>query len=355
MLVVMMKPNQNAEIFWHAVEHRDRQSDGNFVYAVRSTGIYCRPSCASRRPNRHQVVFFSIPEAAEQAGFRACRRCKPNETAIHDPEMALVQRICRYISENPDHNVSLSILSSKLHVSPFHLQRTFKKILGITPRQYLDARRVQSLKANLRKGEQVTHAMYEAGYGSSSRLYEQTASQLGMTPAVYRKRGRGMHIQFTIVDSPLGRLLIGATEKGICAVSMGDSDEALERSLYQEYSGAVIDRESSSFKKWIQPVLERLRGIRTGLDLPIEVIATAFQRRVWEELRRIPYGNTRSYSEIARKIGKPRAARAVARACAANHVALVVPCHRVVRNDGSAGGYRWGIHRKEKLLQQEQS
>ena len=339
--------------FWAAVENRNRGFDGSFVYAVQSTGIYCRPSCGSRRPKRENVVFFPLPETAEQAGYRACRKCKPETAEILNPELAIVQKACRFMHENGDEKVSLEYLSKCLNVSPFHLQRTFKRVLGISPREYMDERRVQNFKSELRSGKPVTYAMYEAGYGSASRLYEQTAWRLGMTPSGYQRGGKGMQIRYTILNSPLGRLLVGATERGLCAVTLGESDSQLENQLRKEYPEAAIDRDHASIENWVTPILDRLRGVRTDLDLPIDVIATAFQRRVWEELRKIPYGATRSYADIARAVGNPKATRAVAHACAVNRVAVVIPCHRVVREGGALGGYRWGIERKQKLIQQE--
>jgi len=226
-------------------------------------------------------------------------------------------------------------------------------VLGITPKQYLDSKRVSLLKSQLKEGKPVSYAMYEAGYGSSSRLYEKSSAQLGMTPAVYRKNGDGMKIRFAITDSPLGKLLVAATEIGICSVSLGDSEMALEHSLRQEYSEATIVRDQNKLAPWIHSIVQHMKGIRTDLDLPLEVIGTAFQRRVWEELRKIPLGETRTYTQIANAIGNPKAVRAVANACGANHAAIVIPCHRVVRNDGSLGGYKWGIERKEKLIASE--
>ena len=335
---------------WQAVLARDIHADGTFVFAVRSTGIYCRPSCPARRPQREQVVFFPVPEAAEMAGFRACLRCKPREIT---PQVELVQHICRHIEANPEGQLTLAALSAHVSVSPHHLQRIFKRIMGITPRQYAEARRLGQLKAQLREGEAVTRALYDAGYSSSSRLYEQAPARFGMTPGVYRQGGKGMSINYTIVDCPLGRLLVAATDRGICAVSLGDCDATLEAALSSEYPAAEIDFDENSFSHWVSALLSHLGSQQPYLDLPLDVQATAFQWRVWEELQTIPYGSTRSYSNIAQRLGHPKAARAVARACAANPVALVIPCHRVVREDGSEGGYRWGMERKRLLLAQE--
>jgi AraC family transcriptional regulator of adaptative response/methylated-DNA-[protein]-cysteine methyltransferase len=377
------------ETYWQAVLNRDSRSDGAFVYAVRSTGIYCNPSCPSRRPQREQVIFFPVPEAAEQAGFRACRRCRPRESTIYELQVELVQRACRYIEENLEDKPTLADLSTHVGMSPYHLQRIFKRIMGITPRQYAEASRLGQLKTKLKEGESVTMALYNAGYSSSSRLYERAPTQLGMTPTTYRRGGQGMHISYTIVDCPLllqyptsgstkravpdpsapeevymnipkrsndfapGRLLVAATEKGVCAVSLGDSDADLEAALQSEYPAAEIHRDSVDLSQWVNAILKHLNGQQPHLNLPLDVQATAFQWRVWQELRTIPYGSTRSYSEVAQALGSPKAARAVAQACATNPVALVVPCHRVVREDGSLGGYRWGTDRKQHLLAQE--
>ncbi len=347
----------NSESFWHAVLARDVRLDGRFVFAVRSTGIYCRPSCPSRRPRREQVVFFARPEAAERSGFRACRRCRPGDPGGRGPQSELVRQVCHLIDkrlqEESEGASSLAALSAQTGFSRHHLQRTFKRWMGISPRQYADARRLGTLKRQLKKGDDVTTALYEAGYGSSSRLYERANGQLGMTPATYRRGGQGMQIGYTIVDSPLGRLLVAATQKGISAVYLGDSDARIESALHQEYPRAEIRRDRNGLEEWVRGILKHLRGASPRLDLPVDVQATAFQRRVWEEWRAIPYGATRSYSQIARAIGRPKANRAVARACATNPVSVVIPCHRVVREDGHLGGYRWGLHRKQALLEGE--
>ena len=341
------------ENYWQAVLTRDSQANGTFVYGVRSTGIYCNPSCPSRRPQRAQVVFFPLPEAAEQAGFRPCRRCQPRQAEVSDPQVELVRRACRYIEQNLENPPGLTELSEHVHMSPFHLQRVFKRIMGISPRQYADAYRLGQFKVQLKEGESVTNALYDVGYGSSSRLYERAPSQLGMTPTAYRRGGPGMHIHYTIVDSSLGRLLVAATEKGICAISMGNSDTMLAAALHKEYPMAEIAHDEDHLNEWVTALLSHLNGQQPHLDLPLDIQATAFQWRVWQELQAIPYGDTRSYSEVAQAIGAPRAARAVARACATNPVPLVIPCHRVVREDGSSGGYRYGKERKQQLLDQE--
>jgi AraC family transcriptional regulator of adaptative response/methylated-DNA-[protein]-cysteine methyltransferase len=357
--------SSRTDALWHAVQSRDRGADGEFVYAVRSTGVYCRPSCPSRKPRREQVVFFPLPEAAEQRGFRACRRCRPRTVRAQDPSTQAVARICREIESrifsnadagSGENRLTLAALSSTAGISPHQLERAFRRVMGITPRQYADAQRMRHLKSSLRKGDDVTTALYDAGYGSSSRLYERAPSHLGMTPATYRQGGAGMQIHYTIVASPLGRLLVGATSEGISALYLGEADAALESALRKEYPRAEIRRDTSGSKNlggWVDQILAHLRGKEPQLDLPTDVQATAFQRRVWEELRRIPYGATRTYTEVARSIGRPAAIRAVARACATNPVSVVVPCHRVVRQDGNLAGYRWGLERKQALLEHE--
>jgi AraC family transcriptional regulator of adaptative response/methylated-DNA-[protein]-cysteine methyltransferase len=342
---------------WNAVVSRDPSRDGSFVFAVRSTGIYCRPSCPARRPRREQVSFFQVPEAAEQAGFRACRRCHPRRAQASDPRIELVRQICHAIDEHDEEPQTLKTLSTETGVSAHHLQRTFKEIMGITPRQYAESRRLNQFKANVKQGASVTEAMYTAGYGSSRGLYEQSSSRLGMTPATYGRGGKGMHIIYTTADCSLGRLLVAATERGVCSVALGDSDAKLIPALFAEYPNASIDSKdtaiSASLNLWLDEVLKLIAGKTPHANLPLDVQATAFQWQVWEELRRIPLGVTRSYQEIAEAIGKPKAVRAVASACASNHVALVIPCHRVIREDKGLGGYRWGLERKEKLLQRE--
>ncbi|HZI49545.1 MAG TPA: bifunctional DNA-binding transcriptional regulator/O6-methylguanine-DNA methyltransferase Ada [Pyrinomonadaceae bacterium] len=342
---------------WNAVLARDASRDGSFVFAVRSTGIYCRPSCPARRPHREQVRFFKLPEAAEQAGFRACKRCHPRNAPANDPQVELVRRLCHIIDEHDNDSVTLDGLSSMVGVNSHHLQRTFKQIMAITPRQYSDSRKLDRFKAGVKQGASVTDAMYSAGYGSSRGLYEKSSAQLGMTPATYGRGGRGMRITFTIAGSPLGRLLVAATERGVCSVTLGDSDAELTRALFAEYPEASIDSKdtsiSPSLNLWLHCVLDTLKGEPRRVELPMDIQATAFQWRVWEELRRIPFGSTRSYQEIAKAIGKPSAVRAVARACASNRLALVIPCHRVIRGDKSLGGYRWGLERKQKLLERE--
>jgi AraC family transcriptional regulator of adaptative response/methylated-DNA-[protein]-cysteine methyltransferase len=343
------------EAQWRAVLVRDPSFDGDFVYAVRSTRIYCRPSCPSRRPHREQVAFFPLPELAEQLGYRPCRRCLPHLHPSREPRLEMVRQVCQHIRESSDSLPTLAQLSAAVGASPYHMQRVFKQVMGITPRQYADACRLGKLKTNLKSGKSVTDALYEAGYGSSSRLYEQAASQLGMTPASYRNGGPGLRIAYTVVDSPLGLLLVAATERGVCAVCLGDDEAALEDALRREYPASEIHREDAPLHGWVQAIVQHLSGQLPHIEIPLDIRATAFERLVWEQLTRIPYGETRSYSQIARAIGQPRAARAVARACAQNPVAVLIPCHRVVRQDGNIGGYKWGVARKERLLAQERA
>jgi AraC family transcriptional regulator of adaptative response/methylated-DNA-[protein]-cysteine methyltransferase len=336
-------PSLSADERWHAVQARDRRFDGAFVYAVRSTGIYCRPSCASRRPRRNQVTFFPIPEAAEREGYRACRRCLPADAQGGDPAVALVREACRALDAGRSPTAA-----------PRRLARAFKRILGITPKEYAAARRVARFKQELKRRKQVSPALYEAGYSSSSRVYERTHEQLGMTPATYARGGAGIEIVFVTVATSLGRLLVAATERGVCRVMLGDSATKLESDLRTEFDAAHVRQETDGkLQGFVDTILSYLEGREPHLDLPLDVRATAFQRRVWQELQRIPFGTTRSYAEIARRIGQPTATRAVAQACASNPAALVIPCHRVVREDGDPGGYRWGVERKRALLERE--
>jgi len=340
---------------WKAVLGRNKRFDGAFVYGVQSTGIYCRPSCPARRPRKDQVSFFRMPEAAKQAGFRPCRRCRPDEAINKDPEVNLVQRLCRYIEnyDSAEEPLTLAAMGTYVQVSPYHLQRIFKRNMGITPKQYGDACRVRRLKGLFKNGEDVTSALYEAGYGSSSRLYEGASARLGMTPGTYVRGGKGMRIRYTIVNSPLGRLLVAATEKGISAVSIGKSNAALEDALSDEYPAAEIRRDEAGLGEYVGILLKYLDGKQPNLNLPLDIQVTAFQRRVYETLRAIPYGQTRTYAEVAESIGHPQAVRAVAQACASNPTALIIPCHRVIRKNGHSSGYRWGTQTKRTLLAKE--
>ena len=338
---------------WQAVVARDSAFDGEFVFAVSSTGVYCRPSCAARRPRRGNVSFFARPEQAEKAGFRACLRCRPKTLSGH-PQSDSAKEICRYIEQHLDEPVTLEQLGKTFRQSPFHLQRRFKAALGITPREYADSCRLRLLKRNLQAGDNVTRAMYDAGYGSSSRLYEKTAAQLGMTPDKYRRGAIADSIRYTCADSPLGRMLIAATDKGVCAIQFAASDGELIEGLKREFPFAARKPDEGGLRAWVEGLLSKMSGREPHGTLPLDIRATAFQRRVWTYLQSIPFGATRSYVEVAKAIGQPTASRAVARACATNPVAVAIPCHRVVREDGSISGYRWGVERKKALLEMEQ-
>lgn len=337
---------------WKAVVERDETKDGLFVIAVRSTGIYCKPSCPSRHPNLGQVLFFSQPNEAEKAGFRACKRCHPQD-ARPSAGAELIERTCKYIEANLDEKLTLVKLSRQAGLSPFHFQRTFKRLLGISPRQYIEARRLGKVKRSLTNGETVTNSLYNAGFTSKSRLYEKTPLQLGVSPGIFRRGGEGLRIHYTIVDSSVGRVLLGATERGACAVCMGASDEAVEAALREDYFAADLRRDDEGMKKWAEALVNYFDGHEFPRNLPLDVQATAFQWRVWKEIRSIPYGQTETYSGIARSLGMPEAARAVARACATNPVALVIPCHRVIGKNGNLRGYAWGLKRKKTLLSLE--
>ncbi|HEV2854485.1 MAG TPA: bifunctional DNA-binding transcriptional regulator/O6-methylguanine-DNA methyltransferase Ada [Thermoanaerobaculia bacterium] len=346
------------ETAWAAVLERDARFDGRFVYAVESTGVYCRPTCPSRRPRRSNVRFFAVPGEAESAGYRPCRRCRPRQGETSRQAEA-VRRACGYLEAHLDEAPTLNDLAREVGMSPWHLHRTFKAVLGLSPKQYAARLRAGRFKDEVRGGESVATATYGAGYGSSSRLYEKAGENLGMTPGAYRRGGRGMRVRYTLADSPFGRLLVGATERGICAVSLGDGDSGdgpLEAELRREYPNAEIERDDAALRPWLDAVLPALEGRDGGMgarELPLDLQATAFQWRVWQALQEIPRGETRSYGEIAEALGRPGAARAVAQACASNRVALVVPCHRVVRGDGEPGGYRWGAERKRRILDLE--
>ncbi len=346
---------------WDAFTARDVRADGAFIVAVRTTRIYCRPSCPARRPLRHNVTFYGSTAEASAAGYRACLRCLPDEAHAHT---RAVEVACTYLDANLDRRVTLAELGEAVGMSPHHLQRIFARATGVSPRAWVDARRIDTLKTGLRdapngtdtavNGGSVTRALYDAGYSSSSRLYEQAPSQLGMTPGTYQRGGLGAVMHYSIVDSALNRLLVAMTERGVSAVYLGDDDAVLERELRAEYPAAEITRDDEDLHGWVAAIVEHLAGDSVRLDLPLDVQATAFKRRVWQELQAIPYGATRTYSEVAEAIGNPTAVRAVAHACATNPVSIVIPCHRVVRRDGSLAGYRWGLHHKERLLAREQ-
>lgn len=332
---------------WQAVLARDTSQDGLFVYAVVSTKIYCRPGCPARRPDRERVRFFAGPTEAEAAGFRACRRCRPTEVPA-----TWVAELCRTLEANPDRPLSLAELGKQAKLSPSHLQRAFTRAVGVSPRRYQQALRLGEFKHHLKETASVSTAIYAAGYGSPSRLYEQN---LGMTPATYGRGGRGATIRYAFASTILGQLVAAATERGVCFVGIGDAPDALVAELKGEFPEATVIPDDTGLGGWLQAVIALLDGESPGSDLPLDIRATAFQCRVWEELQAIPAGHTLSYGEIARRLGNPKAVRAVGRACATNPVAIVIPCHRAVREDGGLAGYRWGIERKRTLIECERS
>jgi AraC family transcriptional regulator of adaptative response/methylated-DNA-[protein]-cysteine methyltransferase len=337
---------------WDAVVRRDPQADGAFFCAVRTTGIYCRPSCPSRRPNRENVLFFPTREQAVRAGFRPCKRCRPDTLEAPAPGRAAVLRACELIEREPE-PPALAELAAAVGLSPSHFHRLFKEIVGVTPKAYAAARRLQRLQDGLRQGGTVTRAIYDAGFGSSSRCYEGASTLLGMTPAQYRRGAPGVVIRFAVADSYLGPVLVAATERGICLIEFGDSPAELRGRVAVRFPKAEVRDADREFTSWVERVLAFLEAPVQALDLPLDVQGTAFQRRVWEALREIPAGTTATYAEVARRIGKPKASRAVGRACGANKLAVVIPCHRVVATDGDLGGYRWGLDRKRALLDRE--
>jgi AraC family transcriptional regulator of adaptative response/methylated-DNA-[protein]-cysteine methyltransferase len=338
------------EIYWKAVQNNDARFNGAFVYAVDSTKIYCKPSCASRLPKRENVQFFSSLETAEKQGFRACLRCKPqSETA--NPQTKIVLRAAEIL--DAEEQISLEDLSAELNLSAAHLQKIFKEIIGVSPKKYAEIKRLERFKSEIKKGSDVTNAMYEAGFGSSSRLYENVSAKLGMTPKTYAKKGKNMTINYTITDCDLGKLLVARTAKGVCAVTFGDDNATLRENLSSEYKNAEIAENNADLKIYVEAILANLAGENKTLDLPLDLQATAFQMRVWDALRKIPYGETVSYSDVAESLGNKNAVRAVATACASNRVALVIPCHRVVGKSGDLSGYRWGVERKKQILERE--
>ncbi|MGA3092486.1 MAG: bifunctional DNA-binding transcriptional regulator/O6-methylguanine-DNA methyltransferase Ada [Terriglobales bacterium] len=337
---------------WQAILDRDASLDGTFVFGVSSTGVFCRPSCPAKHARRENVTFFADAHHAEQSGYRACLRCRP-KAIDGNPQSALVHAMCRYIEQHIEDRLTLDLLARQFRRSAFHLQRTFKSVLGVSPKAYIDAVRLRQVKQNLQAGHDVTTALYAAGYGSSSRLYERTATQLGMTPEKYRRGAIAAVVRYTIAPSPLGRMLIAATDKGICAIQFADNDAQLQQGLMREFPFANRRRDDQAMAQWSVNLTNLMQGRETNPSLPLDIRATAFQRQVWEALQTIPRGETRSYGEVARTIGTPKASRAVARACATNPVAVAIPCHRVIREDGALGGYRWGNQRKQRLLAME--
>lgn len=341
------------DIRWQSVASRDRGADGSFVYAVRTTGIYCRPSCPARRAKPQNICFFATPAEAEAAGFRPCLRCHPKGASPAQANAALVAEACRLIESSDDMPI-LDDLAARIGLSPYHFHRQFKAITGLTPRQWGAAHRGRKLRAGLAgQCASVTGAMHDAGFNSSSRFYEQSDEVLGMTPTAYRNGGKGADIRFAVAQSALGAILVAQSGKGICAIALGDDPDALVREFQDRFPNANLIGGDAGFEKLVAQVVGFVEAPQTGLDLPLDIRGTAFQERVWQALRQIPAGETASYAEIARRIGAPNAVRAVARACGANRIAVAVPCHRVVRKDGALSGYRWGVERKRALLASE--
>ena len=343
--------SMESEMFWQAIRRRDARFNGAFVFGVKTTGIFCKPSCSARAAKRENVVFFHAPKDAEARGFRACMRCRPTLANDADPQIEMVLRACEMLET--DEPTTLDVVAGELGLSTSHFQRTFTDLVGISPKKYAEAKRMERFKGVLRGGSEVVDAMYDAGFGSSSRLYEKAAENLGMTPAIYKKGGKGMTINFTVTECDLGLLLVARTPRGICSVTFGDTREQLADSLHEEYPNAEISEDAADIGNAVDSIINYINGKQKRLVLPLDLQATAFQLQVWEELKKIPYGETRSYSEIAEQLGDKKKVRAVAQACARNRVALVIPCHRVVGSDGSITGYRWGVQRKKKLLANE--
>jgi AraC family transcriptional regulator of adaptative response/methylated-DNA-[protein]-cysteine methyltransferase len=343
--------SQAAAQFWQATLQRDPRADGKFFFAVRSTHIYCRPTCPARRPLRQNAVFFRTTREAEKNGYRPCRRCRPQEQLEAISLVKLAAQLLGGASE--EDSIRLGPIAAQLRVSTAKLRRVFHHVTGLSPREFAHATRLEKFKKMLREGANISEALYACGYGSPSRVYEKTNAQLGMTPASYRKGGAGMKIGFTVAASSLGKVLVAGTERGISAVYLGEDERTLVSELQKEYPRAEIARSTASNETWLKEILSRVEGHAPSKDLPLDVQATAFQRRVWQELQKIPLGATRTYTQVARALGKPNSVRAVARACATNPTSIVVPCHRVIRSDGELAGYRWGLPRKQKLLERE--
>jgi AraC family transcriptional regulator of adaptative response/methylated-DNA-[protein]-cysteine methyltransferase len=337
---------------WRAVVERDSAADGCFYYSVASTGVYCRPSCAARPARRENVRFHGSPAAAEQAGFRPCRRCQPDQPPLAERQAALVAAACRRL-ESSEQAPSLAELAQAAHLSPHYFQRLFKAVAGVTPKAYAQAVQARRLNAELDRGTRITDAMYDAGFNSSGRFYAASKQRLGMTPSDYRAGAAGLPIRFAAGQCSLGAIVVAATARGICAILLGDDADELLADLQQRFRGAVFIGGDRDFEQWVATVIGFVEEPALGLDLPLDIRGTAFQQRVWEALRAIPQGETVGYAELAARVGLPGGARAVAQACAANAIAVAIPCHRVVRSDGALSGYRWGVERKRKLLERE--
>lgn len=337
---------------WARVKARDRTADGEFWYSVASTGVYCRPSCASRGANPRNVAFHDSIASAEAAGFRPCKRCRPDQAPHEAQNAAKVARACRII-EAAEEPPALADLARAVGLSPHHFHRTFKAVTGVTPKAYADARRAERVREGLASAATVTEAIYDAGFNSNGRFYEQSDGLLGMTPSDYRAGGAGAEIRFAVGECSLGSILVARSGKGVCAILLGEDPDALARELQDRFPRAQLIGDDPAFDALVAQVVGLVEQPRAGTDLPLDVRGTAFQQRVWQALREIPPGETVSYAEIARRIGAPRAIRAIAGACAANTLAVAIPCHRVVRNDGALSGYRWGVERKRALLDRE--
>jgi AraC family transcriptional regulator, regulatory protein of adaptative response / methylated-DNA-[protein]-cysteine methyltransferase len=337
---------------WQAVQRRDAALDGKFLFAVRTTGVYCRPSCASRPAKRENVSFFPTVAEAEKAGYRACKRCRPDKQGAPDPQVQAVRRACERI-ERAEEAPKLSDLAKGAGLSPYHFHRIFKSITGVTPKAYAAQTRARRAADGLRTAETVTEAIYDAGFNSSSRFYENTAARLGMTPGAVRRGGAGAVIRFAVGEASLGAVLVAATDKGVCAILLGDDPDALVRDLQDRFPRAEFEGGDPKFERMVAEVVGLVEAPGQRLDLPLDIRGTAFQQKVWAALQAIPAGKTATYTEIARAIGQPKAVRAVAQACGANPLAIAIPCHRVVRSDGDLSGYRWGVERKRKLIDRE--
>ncbi|HEY7649796.1 MAG TPA: bifunctional DNA-binding transcriptional regulator/O6-methylguanine-DNA methyltransferase Ada [Methylomirabilota bacterium] len=345
-------PGSTDEDRWAAVVRRDAGADGLFYYSVKTTGVYCRPGCASRRPRRENVRFHSTPAEAERAGFRPCRRCRPNEPGLAKQRAAAVARACRLI-ETAEAMPNLDTLAAAAGMSRFHFHRVFKTVTGVTPKAYAAAQRTRRVREELTRNATVTEAIYGAGFNSNGRFYATSSEVLGMTPTAFRSGGPGASIRFAVGECSLGSILVAATEKGVCAILLGDDPGPLVRELQDRFPKAQLVGGDAGFERLVAKVVGFVEAPALGLDLPLDVRGTAFQQRVWQALRRIPAGSTTSYTKLAARIGAPTAVRAVARACATNAIAVAIPCHRVVRNDGGLAGYRWGVERKRALLSRE--
>lgn len=341
---------------WRTVVRRDASAADDFVYAVETTGVFCRPACPSRKPRRENVRFFATAETARRAGFRACKRCSPGAPPDEaDSQAAAVLAVCRYVAEHVGRIPSLRELAEHVGLSEGYLHRLFKRRLGLTPRAYADALRAGRLRERLRGDDSVTRALYEAGYGSPSRLYDGDSARLGMTPGAYRRGAAGIHIRYAVARCQMGRLLVAMTDRGVCFVALGDRVADVEHKLHEEFPRASLERDGESLGGPLEAVLDFVERGMPLSPIAVDVLGTAFQRRVWDALQQIPHGETMTYAAVARAAGRPKAARAVAQACAANPVALLIPCHRVVRSNGKRGGYRWGQKRKATLLALEKA